>query len=136
MVLGGYSFAMSTVEPKRKNKPSYMTSPSVYSMAGSITFPFSSTAFDILKHVRIEAIAIQAASIAKCRPGQILVILRVSITKVAVLSISYRRPNPKAPTIAGSGGSCFPFSFMKRSGLNLNGSGYAVSSWRMALRYG
>lgn len=36
---------------------------------------------------------------------------------------SYRRPNPKAPTIAGSGGSSFPSSFKKRSGLNLNGSG-------------
>ena len=94
----------------------YLKIPDVsYSPEGSTRFPISSTAFSILKTANIRAMAIQAVSITKCRPGHLL------------------RPKPKTSIGSGTLGSSRPSPVRKRDGSKACVFGYRDSSCRIAL---
>jgi len=69
----------------------------------------------MLKAERKEATTIKIMASAKCLPGQI------------------RFPNPNIVHTTGSSPK-LPSGLINRSGLKESGSGYAVGSWRIALK--
>ena len=103
----------------------------------SIGSPSSSFPDCISKECRTEAINKNREPSPRCRPGQILMDVKMqsdtSPTRHTDYS-SHLRPNPKA-IVAGSrtSGLILPF-LMKRSGLNLSGSGYSSGLRSIALK--
>ena len=96
-------------------------------MAGSIRFPASSLAFEMVNEASMEAMVIQAVSIARCRPGQALVYEKMNEPMNGQVTLGldvHLRPNPKPPSKSGSGQEGFPLSSLRyRSGRNFQGSG-------------
>jgi hypothetical protein len=55
-----------------RKRYAYQIIPELYSADGSTTFPFTSSAFSMLKVDKIDAVAMNRVATARCMPGQIL----------------------------------------------------------------
>lgn len=89
--------------------------PLPYSPEGSMVRPFLSTAGEISKVARTEAMVMNSDEVANFLPGHILL------------------PNPQTASGSFTAGLSLPSAVKKRSGLKMWGSGYTTGSCSIAL---
>ena len=136
----GMTSKVMSVKYNITSQKTYLIEPDVYSTEGCIGSPLQSVIANMSYTDNTDATAIQILSYASHRPGHILSNSYESKSRagnyksIGLKTSTHLLPKPNAAW--GSSfipESLFFSSFSKRSGLNFRGSGYACSSWRIAL---